>query len=178
MSVIIKSITCGLCLFILFSTGMALPAPAADDATNQDLASMILNTIISEGADQGIVDQVHHDDEFANEFSGFLNRDFKTNAFSQHSEITCADIIFTIDGVKNHMGFAVVSFSSSRDLNRAFKAAKSVGRSNFKIMVLTIFRVFRLNQHFIVIYSETPRNQHTLTIFNRLAGYFRTIGGR
>lgn len=165
-------------LTCLILTGLILPVHAGNIASHQDIVSSILNAIVTEGADKSIVDQVHRDDDFARDFVDFLNRDFSTNAFGRHAEITCADVQYQIDGVGNHFGFTVVEFADPKDLDRAFKAAFSASRHNFKVEVLTVFRIFRANRNFIILYSESPRSGHTIRIFNSLALLFTKTDGR
>ena len=176
MSSITKSVAFGLGVVLLFSTSLVWAASGAGEASHQDLVKVILDTIESSGAGQDIYDQVHHNDEITQDMTDFLNRDFETKAFSRNTDITCEDIIFTLDGAKNHIGFVVVSFPSARGAVNAIKAATSIGRKNFKIMVLTVFRVFRLDNHFIIVYSETPRNAAVIDISRRLSQYFAGQG--
>ena len=159
-------------LVVLLGAGTVLPVDDVAGETPKDFVSVILNAVVLEGASKDIADQVHRNDEFAEDLIKFLNRDFETHGFDKRTEIICADILYTVDGNKEHFGFAVVTFPDQEDAKRAFKAVKSVGRENFKVKVLTVFRVFQVNRHFVILYSESPLSQHTTNIFDNLSDYF------
>src|SRR5690606_17034072 len=72
----------------------------------------------------------------------FLNKDFSTKIFSKNSSVAywyCN----TIDSENNRMHIGVISllFSSDKERNAALKKIKSVKRTNFKVKLLTKFKV-------------------------------------
>jgi hypothetical protein len=165
-------------LFVLLTTSAALAVDGTPDAppTPQDFISVVRNAIRMEGAGDNIDQEIHHNDELAQELIQLLSRDFRTNAFSKRSEITLVHFDYTIDEVKHHFAVAVITFPDPKSADKAFQTAKAVGREHFIKKILTPFRVFQKDKHFIIVFSETAGSPHTRNIIDRLTDDFAKTG--
>jgi hypothetical protein len=90
----------------------------------------------------------------ARERLAFLNSDFETAAFSKACAVKCTDFL-TQSG--RHLGIINIGICND-DKMRCLRAIRQSQRSNFKIKVLTVFKVIEHQNELVIIYSETPKD--------------------
>ena len=87
----------------------------------------------------------------------FLNEDFRTNVFNKFCFMEYSNFQFLQKG-SAQLGFINISFQTDRDLVKAASIIRKTKRSNFKLEVLTRFKLITKNNSLILIFSETPSN--------------------
>ncbi len=99
---------------------------------------------------------IHQDDAVAREQATFLDRDLKVPALRRRTAFAFANFIQTVDGERVHVGIVEYTFRRCQDLDAAADALAKIGRSNFNVAALSIFRSFRRENTLLILFSETP----------------------
>lgn len=105
--------------------------------------------------------KVHNNPVSPKERISFLNNDFSTKDFLLSCEVKCSD--FAIEG-GFHFGVIDIGLEK-KDKAKCLKAIKSSLRQNFKVKVLTKFKVIEKANELIIMYTETPYDRTMEKLF-------------
>jgi hypothetical protein len=111
----------------------------------------------------------HFNDKEAIGRINFLNKDFSTTLFSKYSSVGywyCN----ANDSENKRMNIGIISilFKNEKDREVVEKKIKSVKRRNFKVKLLTRFKLNASKCELLIIFSETVRNKSTATFLEKL----------
>jgi hypothetical protein len=102
------------------------------------------------------LDDIHRDDAFADEQAAFLGRDLGIGALLRaRSSVAFANVFETVGGRRLHLGVVEVVFPRCADLDRTMTAMARIHRDTFKVAALSVFRRFRRDRSFMVVFSES-----------------------
>lgn len=111
---------------------------------------------LKRGMQQPINDQLVMNKVDPKERIDFLNRDFNTSAFSNACEVRSVDV-----RVGDELYFGIIDIGMRKEQKeRCVRAVKAAHRQNFNLKVLTRFKMFERENEIVIIYSETPHDEH------------------
>jgi hypothetical protein len=99
---------------------------------------------------------IHQDDSVAMEQAKFLDHDLNVPLLRRRSGVAFANVIQTVDSKRLHIGVVEFAFRRCQDLDAAFNALSKIGRTNFNVAALSVFRSFRRANTLVILFSETP----------------------
>lgn len=103
----------------------------------------------------------HINDKEAKGRIDFLNKDFSTTVFNKFNSVSywsCSSI--DSNKRKMHIGLISILFKNEAEREAAERKIKAAGRPNFKVKLLTRFKLNVSKNELLIIYSET-RNKTT-----------------
>ena len=156
-------------LFIILSLLIATSLSAQDNVKRHVLYEEIKARYQSDVSNKCDTFKALIDDEEAKGRVDFLNKDFSTRTFSKNSSLAYWHCN-TIDSENKRMHIGVISilFNSEKEKEAAFKKIKSANRTNFKVKLLTKFKVKESKKELVIIFTETVRNKSTAVFWKKI----------
>lgn len=156
-------------LFIILSFSITSSIYAQGDTKQHVLFKEIKEKYEAEITNQCDTFKSHFNDKEAIGRINFLNKDFSTTLFSKYSSVGywyCN----ANDSENKRMNIGIISilFKSEKDREVVEKKIKSAKRENFKVKLLTRFKLNASKCELLIIFSETVRNKSTATFLEKL----------
>lgn len=113
--------------------------------------------------------QTHFNDKEAIDKINYLNKDFSTSLFSKFRSVGYW-FCNANDNESKRMNIGIISilFKNEKDREIIENKIRSTKRTNFKVKLLTRFKLKASKCELLIIYSETVRNKSTATFLREL----------
>lgn len=106
--------------------------------------------------------RTHVNDESTREKIRFLNKDFSTTAFSRSTSSAYWHFIANdTENQRMHIGMVSILFNNEKEKKVAIEKIESSKRTNFKVKLLTKFKVRESKNELLIIFTETVHNKST-----------------
>jgi hypothetical protein len=104
--------------------------------------------------------KTHLNDKLANGRISFLNKDFSTTLFSKNSSVAywyCN--AYDNDNKRTHFEMVSIIFKTDKERDAALERINSTERDNFKLKLLTRFKVKTFENGLLIVYTEINGNK-------------------
>jgi hypothetical protein len=156
-------------LFIILGLFIAASLFAQVDVKQHVLYEEIKTKYQSDVSNKCDTFKANVNDEEAKGRVDFLNKDFSTRAFSKNNSVAywyCNTS--DSENKRMHIGMISILFNSEKETVAALKKIESAKRTNFKVKLLTKFKVKASKKELLIIFTETVRNKSTAVFWERI----------
>lgn len=156
-------------LFIILSFSIPTSLSAQVDIKQHVLYEEIKTKYQSDVSNNCDTFKTHFNDEEAKGRVSFLNNDFSTTLFSKNSSVAywCCNTIDK-ENKRMHIGVISILFNSEKERKAAIEKIESAKRANFKVKLLTRFKVKASKRELLIIFTETVRNKSTVIFWEKI----------
>lgn len=160
-----KEIICS----IVFSVSIIVGTAQSPSGTDSLLLTKMILRFGNEVTNLCDTFQIHMYDKTSKKMLEFLSHDFKTDLFNNAKEFRywyCN--ANDAESKRMHFGIVSVVFENENDMVALTKKIKSLQRTNFKVKVLTSFKVLKNKKELLILFSETVRQKKVNAFFKSL----------